>query len=97
MGETPVAERNNKWQQVAEATRLGIPIVFTANARDHITDTLVFEQTEASGEWPGTLGLAATHDSKLIRDFAETARAQWVAQGIRKMYRYQVDVAPEPS
>jgi beta-glucosidase len=92
----PVAQRNNKWQQVAEATRLGIPVVFTANPRDHITDTLVFEQNEASGQWPGTLGLAATNDTKLIRDFANTARAQWVAQGIRKMYGYQVDVASEP-
>jgi len=90
------AARNNKWQQVAEATRLGIPVVFTSNPRDHITDTLVYEQVEASGQWPGTLGLAATNDLKLIHDFADTVRGQWVAQGIRKMYGYQVDVASEP-
>lgn len=90
------AARNNKWQQVAEASRLGIPLVFTSNPRDHVTDQLIFEQVEASGQWPGTLGLAASNDIKLIRDFAETVRQQWVAQGIRKMYGYQVDVASEP-
>jgi len=90
------AIRNNKWQQVAEATRLGIPVVFTSNPRDHITDRLVFEQVEASGQWPGTLGLAASNDLQLVRSFAETVRQQWVTQGIRKMYGYQVDVASEP-
>ena len=90
------AARNNKWQAFAEGTRLGIPVVFTSNPRDHVTDTLVYEQVEAAGQWPGTLGLAATNDLKLVRDFAEIARGQWVSQGIRKMYGYQVDVASEP-
>ena len=90
------ATRNNKWQEFAEGTRLGIPIVFASNPRDHVTDTLVYEQTEAAGQWPGTLGLAATNDLNLVRDFAEIARGQWVSQGIRKMYGYQVDVASEP-
>jgi len=91
-----LALRNNQFQQIAEGTRLGIPLVFTANPRDHINDNLVFEQVEAAGQWPGTLGLAATNDLKLIRSFADTVRGQWVAQGIRKMYGYQVDVASEP-
>ena len=91
-----LATRNNQFQQIAEGTRLGIPLVFAANPRDHISDTLVFEQIDATGQWPGTLGLAATNDIKLIRTFADTIRGQWVAQGIRKMYGYQVDVASEP-
>ena len=91
-----LALRSNQFQQIAEGTRLGIPIVFTANPRDHINDQVVFEQVDATGQWPGTLGLAATNDIKLIRSFADTIRGQWVAQGIRKMYGYQVDVASEP-
>ena len=46
--------------------------------------------------WPGTLGMAATNDPQLIKDFAEIARAEWRATGIRKDYGYQVDVATEP-
>ena len=91
-----LALRSNQFQQIAEGTRLGIPVVFTANPRDHISDALVFEQVDATGQWPGTLGLAATNDIKLVRAFADTIRGQWVAQGIRKMYGYQVDVASEP-
>ena len=94
-----LAARANSSQEVAEKSRLGIPLVFTSNPRNHVRDTLVYEEAEASGEfssWPGTLGLAATNDLKLIRDFAEIARAEWRAAGIQKMYGYQVDVATEP-
>jgi beta-glucosidase len=94
-----LAARANTSQEVAEKSRLGIPLVFASNPRNHIRDTLVYEEAEAAGEfstWPGTLGLAATNDLKLVRDFAEIARAEWRASGIRKNYGYQVDVATEP-
>ena len=94
-----LAARANTSQELAEKSRLGIPLVFTSNPRNHLRDTLVYEEAEAAGEfssWPGTLGLAATNDLKLIRDFAEIARVEWRAAGIQKMYGYQVDVATEP-
>jgi beta-glucosidase len=94
-----LAARANTSQELAEKSRLGIPIVFTSNPRNHVRDNLVYEEAEAAGEfsnWPGTLGLAATNDLKLIRGFAEIARAEWRAAGIRKCYGYQVDVATEP-
>ena len=94
-----LASRANTSQEVAERSRLGIPIAFTSNPRNHIRDTLVFEEVEAAGQfstWPGTLGLAATNDLKLVRDFAEIARAEWRSSGIQRCYGYQVDVATEP-
>jgi beta-glucosidase len=94
-----LAARANTSQELAEKSRLGIPLVFTSNPRNHVRDTLVYEEAEAAGEfssWPGTLGLAATNDLKLIREFAEIARLEWRAAGIQKMYGYQVDVATEP-
>src|SRR5581483_8960622 len=94
-----LAARANTSQELAEKSRLGIPIVFTSNPRNHVRDNLVYEEAEAAGEfssWPGTLGLAATNDLKLIRSFAEIARAEWRAAGIQKCYGYQVDVATEP-
>lgn len=93
-----IASRNNKYQEIAEQTRLGIPIVFASNPRNH-TGRIEFGITEASGQfstWPGQLGLAAAHDSSLIREFAEIARKEWRSSGIRKIYGYQVDVATEP-
>lgn len=94
-----LAARANSAQEAAEKTRLGIPIVFTSNPRNHVRDNLVYEEAEAAGEfssWPGTLGLAAANDLRLIRSFAEIARAEWRASGIQKCYGYQVDVATEP-
>lgn len=94
-----LAARANKAQELAEKSRLGIPIVFTSNPRNHVRDNLVYEEAEAAGEfssWPGTLGLAASNDLKLIRAFAEIARAEWRAAGIQKCYGYQVEVATEP-
>lgn len=99
LGAGELAARANASQEMAERSRLGIPIVFTSNPRNHIRDNLVYEEAEAAGvfsSWPGTLGLAATNDVKLVRAFAEIARAEWRASGIQKLYGYQVDVATEP-
>lgn len=93
-----LASRNNKYQELSEQTRLGMPIVFTSNPRNH-AGNIEFGITEASGQfslWPGQLGLAAAHDSSLIRKFAEIARKEWRASGIRKIYGYQVETATEP-
>ena len=60
-----LAARANTAQELAEKSRLGIPIVFASNPRNHVRDNLVYEEAEAAGEfssWPGTLGLAATND-----------------------------------
>jgi beta-glucosidase len=99
LGASELAARANASQELAERSRLGIPLVFASNPRNHIRDNLVYEEAEAAGvfsSWPGTLGLAATNDVKLVRAFAEIARAEWRASGIQKLYGYQVDVATEP-
>ena len=95
-----LASQLNDWQMTAEGTRLGIPLVITSNPLNNLGGgDAVFEPGGGAGRfsiWPGTLGLAATNNLTLIRDFAEIARAEWRAAGIRKMYGYQVDVASEP-
>ena len=58
-----LAARANSAQEAAEKTRLGIPIVFTSNPRNHVRDNLVYEEAEAAGEfssWPGTLGTGSS-------------------------------------
>ncbi|WP_049790039.1 glycoside hydrolase family 3 N-terminal domain-containing protein [Paenibacillus sp. JDR-2] len=94
-----IATRANAYQEIAEGTPLGIPLVFTSNPRNNIAESLQFGFQEASGQfstWPGSLGMAATQDQSLIRDFAEIAREEWRASGIRKIYGSQVEVVTEP-
>ena len=89
----------NRVQQVAEQSRLGIPVVFTSNPRNHASLDLAVGFSEASGQfstWPGTLGLAATGDLPLIREFANIARQEWDATGLRAGYMYQADIATDP-
>ncbi|QGQ48679.1 glycoside hydrolase family 3 protein [Metabacillus sediminilitoris] len=94
-----LAKRANSYQEIAEASPLGIPIVFTSNPRNHINEQNQFGISEASGQfstWPGTLGLAATRDLELIRDFAEIAQDEWRSAGIQKNYGYQIETVTEP-
>ena len=94
-----LADRANKYQALAEGSRLGIPIVFASNPRNHVNPAQQFGISEATGQfslWPGSLGIAATHDSAVARQFAETARAEWRAAGIQKIYGYQIESATEP-
>ncbi|GAA4286904.1 glycoside hydrolase family 3 protein [Georgenia daeguensis] len=94
-----LADRANDYQELAEASRLGIPVVFTSNPRNHVNPDQQFGISEATGQfslWPGSLGLAASHDPEVVRGFAEIAREEWRAAGIHKIYGYQIETATEP-
>jgi len=89
----------NSVQQLAEATRLGIPAFFVTNPRNHVSAEVRVGIDEASrnfSQWPGTLGLAATRDPALVEEFARIAAKEYVAVGIRGAYHPQVDLATEP-
>ncbi len=93
------ANWTNTIQQMAEATRLGIPVVFKSNARNHYERDARFGINTAAGsfsEWPKEAGLAATRDMGLIKEFARTMAAEWRAIGLRGMYGYMADTATEP-
>ena len=47
-------------------------------------------------QWPGELGLSATRDLELIQTFADMARQEWRAVGLRKGYMYMADLSTEP-
>lgn len=94
-----LAEWANKLQALCESDGLGIPAIITSNPRNHITDNaaLGLSVGESSfSRWPGELGLAAMRDLELTRTFANVARQEWVATGIRKGYMYMADLATEP-
>ena len=94
-----MAEWTNNVQEVAERSRLGIPVIFASNPRNHVAVDNSMGLNVGNSyltQWPGTLGLAATDDLDLIRTFAQTAAEEWVACGIRKGYMYQLDLSTEP-
>ncbi len=101
-----MAEWINTMNEVAEATPLGIPVLITSNSRNE-NGEVTFGMNDASGvysTWPGTLGLAAAAmgdiakggDASLISEFANIARSEWDACGIKKGYMYMADTMTDP-
>lgn len=89
----------NAVQQIAEARRLGTPVLFVTNPRNHYGAPATFgiaEANSAFSQWPPTLGLAATRDVALVEEFASIAAQEYVAVGIRGAYHPTADVATEP-
>jgi len=52
--------------------------------------------TPSFSRWPTSLGLAATRDSTLVREFGEIAREEYKACGIRLALHPMADLATEP-
>ena len=93
------AEWTNKLQALAESDGLGIPVIIASNPRNHITkDASIGLSVGATtfSNWPGELGLSAMRDLKLVREFANIARQEWAAVGLRKGYMYMADLSTEP-
>jgi beta-glucosidase len=89
----------NAVQELAEGTRLGIPVVFKSNARNHQERQARAGINEAAGamsSWPKEAGLAATRDLELVRAFARAMGTEWRAIGLRGAYAYMADLATEP-
>ena len=92
-----LAAANNKLQEIAESARLGIPLTVSTDPRNQ------FRYTVGAGvapgdfsKWPGPLGLAAIRDPQLVRRFADIARQEYEAVGIREALSPQADLATEP-
>jgi len=93
------AEWANKLQELCESQPLGIPALICSNPRNNITTNASLGTsvgTTVFSSWPGELGLSAMRDLELTREFADIARQEWVAVGIRKGYMYMADLATEP-
>ena len=99
--EAPSAEAMIKWnnelQKMAERTRLGISITVGSDPRHgkgmNIGTAIT---TRFFSRWPSPLGLAATRDSSLVHEFADIARQEYLAVGIRVALHPMADLATEP-
>ncbi len=92
-----MAEENNKLQELAEASRLGIPLTISTDPRHHFQYTLG-TSSNGSGftQWPETLGFAAVGNAALMQRFGEIARQEYRAVGIHMVLSPQADLATEP-
>ncbi len=97
----PSVEMLAKWynamqRYAQDSTRLGIPITIASDPRNHFTDNIFAMSGKTFSQWCEPLGLAAIGDEKLTREFADDARQEYVAVGIRESLHPQVDLATEP-
>ncbi len=93
------ATYTNAVQELADATRLGVPVLFKSNARNHIDPNAAAGINVSAGAfsaWPKEGGLAATRDMDLIAEFGSVMRREWNAIGLRGMYGYMADLSTEP-
>jgi beta-glucosidase len=92
-----MAEWHNRVQEVAASTRLGIPVTFSTDPRHSFSDNpLAAMMAGPFSQWPETMGLAAIGDEALVERFADIARQEYTAVGIRVALHPQLDLATEP-
>ncbi|MDE3167407.1 MAG: glycoside hydrolase family 3 protein, partial [Acidobacteriota bacterium] len=95
-GEAPevTATFHNGLQEMAEASRLGIPIVFSTDPR-HGGGRGGAGKPVIS-QWPDQLGFAAARDPELVRQFGQIAAKELRALGIQCLLGPMADTATEP-
>ncbi len=91
-----VATWHNALQRLAEQTRLGIPVTIASDPRNHFSNAIFAMSATDFSQWCETLGFGAIGDNELVRRFADIARREYLALGIRMALHPQVDLATEP-
>jgi beta-glucosidase len=92
------AEWNNNAQALVEGMGLGIPINSSSDPR-HGTRADAEYNAGAGGTismWPGSVGLAATFDPAIAKQFGQIAAMEYRALGIATALSPQVDLATDP-
>lgn len=93
-----ISADNNRLQETAENTRLGIPITISTDPRNHFVNDPNATSVAAGSfsQWPETLGFAAINDPSLVKTFGDIARQEYRAVGIHMALSPQADLATEP-
>jgi beta-glucosidase len=99
-GERPSATAafSNRVQELAEGSRLGIPVAFSTDPR-HATPRRNAEgqpRSLAISRWPEQIGFGAIGDPAAVREFGRIARQEYRALGISVALSPMADIATEP-
>jgi beta-glucosidase len=93
-----LAKNLNKLQKIAERSRLGIPLTISSDPIHEVPrgGGVAAFSLEGFSKWPSQLGFASTRDPKTIKEFAEIAREEYLAVGLRTALHPMSDLATEP-
>ena len=92
------AQWNNNAQALVEGIGFGIPSNNSSDPR-HGSDSYAEFNAGAGGKismWPGSLGIAATFDPSLMKQFGQIAATEYRALGIATALSPQIDLGTEP-
>src|SRR5512139_4295842 len=106
-GESPdiTAKFHNGLQEMAEASRLGIPIVFSTDPRHGVgrggpggaaPGAPAAPPKPTISQWPDQLGLAVARDPEQVRTFGRIAARELRAIGIQCLLGPMADLITEP-
>lgn len=89
---------NNKLQALAENSGFGIPANNSSDPRHGAGSTAEYMGVtgESISKWANGIGLSASFDPALVREFGEIASAEYRALGITTALSPQIDLATEP-
>jgi beta-glucosidase len=95
------ARFHNGMQEIAEESRLGIPLAFSSDPRHSprrfaIQPTGAFPAGPNISQWPEQIGFAAARDPNLVREFGRIAAQEYRALGISVALHPMADIATEP-
>ena len=93
-----LAKRLNNLQKIASRSRLGIPVTISSDPIHEVPNGggVASFSLDGFSKWPSQLGLAASQDPSLVKQFAEIAREEYLAVGIRTALHPMADLATEP-
>ena len=93
-----LAKRLNNLQKIASRSRLGIPATISSDPIHEVPNGggVASFSLDGFSKWPSQLGLAASQNPNLVKQFAEIAREEYLAVGIRTALHPMADLATEP-
>ncbi len=91
------AKQNNLLQELAEKTRLAIPLTISTDPRNSFEATVGASNDAGSfSQWPDTTGMAALGRPDVTRKFGDIARQEYLSVGIQMTLSPQADLSTEP-
>ena len=90
------AEQNNQLQQIAESSRLAIPLTISVDPRNTFYYGNKVTSKAGFSQWPGTLGMAAIGDELVINEYGNIIRQEYRSLGITQALSPMADLGTEP-
>jgi len=91
------AEWHNRLQELARATRLGVPVTISSDPRHSFTENLAAAWAATGfSQWPEPIGFGALRDEEAMLEFGDIARREYRAVGIHVALHPMADLATEP-